>query len=66
MQTATTSWSNHLRSAIERLDLVKLEREYWDQDEFLFIPEFLPPDAIAPLLEDVERLAPRTPSPTSG
>ena len=59
MQTATLSLSAQLRSAIQRLNLARLEEEYWGQDECLFIPEFLPPATITPLLEDVERLAPQ-------
>ena len=35
-----------------------LEREYWEQDEFLFIPRFLPPAAVGALLDDVRRLEP--------
>ncbi|OGL16286.1 MAG: 2OG-Fe(II) oxygenase [Candidatus Rokubacteria bacterium RIFCSPLOWO2_12_FULL_71_19] len=40
------------------MDVAALEREYWEQDEFLFIPEALPPEAVGRLLEDVERLEP--------
>ena len=28
--------------AVKRLDLDRLSREYWDQNEFLYIPQFLP------------------------
>ncbi|MCX5723355.1 MAG: hypothetical protein NTX84_02320 [Nitrospirae bacterium] len=28
--------------AVKRLDVEQLSREYWDQNEFLFIPQFLP------------------------
>ena len=28
--------------AIERLDFDRLSREYWDQNEFLVVPQFLP------------------------
>ena len=27
--------------AVKRLDLDRLSREYWDQNEFLFVPQFL-------------------------
>ena len=30
------------RRAVRALDEARLQREYWDQDEFLFVPEFLP------------------------
>jgi len=45
--------------AVSVLDLAALEREYREQDEFLFLPRFLPPPALARLLEDVARLEPR-------
>lgn len=44
--------------ALARLDVAALEREYWEQDEFLFIPEALPPETVGRLLEDAERLEP--------
>ena len=49
-------------AAIERalavLPVEALERQYWEQDEFLFIPDAVPRETVAPLLEDVERLEP--------
>jgi hypothetical protein len=47
-----------LDEALAALDLPGLEREYREQDEFLFLPRFLPPTAVAWLLEDVKRLEP--------
>lgn len=44
--------------ALARLDLAGLQREYREQDEFLFVPDFLPASTVARLLEDVERLEP--------
>jgi len=44
--------------AVGALDEARLQREYWDQDEFLFVPEFLPPAVVERLLEDVSRLEP--------
>jgi hypothetical protein len=44
--------------AVSTLDLPALSRTYWAQDEFLFVPGFLGPEAIAPLLADVEVLEP--------
>lgn len=29
-------------AAVKRLDVDRLSSEYWDQNEFLFIPQFLP------------------------
>jgi hypothetical protein len=44
--------------AVAALDVAALEREYWDQDEFVFLPRFLPAETVARLLEDVARLEP--------
>ena len=44
--------------AVRALDEARLQREYWDQDEFLFVPEFLSPAVVERLLEDVSRLEP--------
>ena len=59
MNPVTTSLSREVERAVAGLDVARLEREYWDQDEFLFIPRFLRPDALTPLLGDVGRLEPR-------
>jgi hypothetical protein len=47
-----------IAEAVARLDLPRLQREYWDQDEFLFLPDVLPGATVARLLEDVRRLEP--------
>jgi hypothetical protein len=47
-----------LERVLAALDLPALERQYWEQGEFLFLPRFLPEDAVARLLEDVARLEP--------
>jgi hypothetical protein len=44
--------------AVRALDEARLQREYWAQDEFLFLPDFLPPAVVDRLLEDVEHLEP--------
>jgi len=44
--------------AVAGLDLAALESTYREQGEFLFLPRFLPPDSVARLLADVDRLAP--------
>ena len=59
MNPVTTSLGREVERAVSGLDVARLEREYWDQDEFLFIPRFLRPDALTPLLGDVGRLEPR-------
>lgn len=47
-----------IERALGALDVERLEREYWEQDEFVFVPGFLPRETVARLLEDVERLTP--------
>lgn len=50
--------SMEIQSAIGRLNFEQIQKEYLEQDEFVFIPEFLSPSVITPLFEDVERLSP--------
>jgi hypothetical protein len=45
-----------IERAVRALDEARVQREYWEQDEFLFLPQFLPPAVVERLLEDVERL----------
>ena len=40
--TCTSSVTETVERAIAALDLDRLERDYWDQNEFLYIPQFLP------------------------
>lgn len=58
MTLDTPTFTAEVDAAIDRLDAAALEREYWAQDEFLFIEEFLPASVIGPLLDDVRRLEP--------
>ena len=41
-QSMVSSFVEAVDQAIERLDFDRLSREYWDQNEFLFVPQFLP------------------------
>jgi hypothetical protein len=41
-QACASSVTEAVQRAIAALDLDRLEREYWDQNEFLYIPQFLP------------------------
>jgi hypothetical protein len=50
--------SSEIARAVLALDEARLQREYWEQDEFLFLPAFLPPAVVERLLEDVEKLEP--------
>ena len=56
--TAPPSIADAIEGAVRSLDEARLQREYWDQDEFLFVAEFLPPAAVEQLLGDVGRLEP--------
>jgi hypothetical protein len=58
MTLDTPTFTTEVDAAIDRLDAAALEREYWAQDEFLFIEQFLPASVIGPLLDDVRRLEP--------
>lgn len=55
---APPSIADAIEGAVRALDEARLHQEYWDQDEFLFVPEFLPPAVVERLLEDVGRLEP--------
>ena len=37
-----SSVTEAVEQAVARLDFDRLSREYWDQNEFLYIPQFLP------------------------
>ena len=56
MSPETGSLAAEIDAALDRLDAAGLRREYWAQDEFLFIERFLPPAAVGALLDDVRRL----------
>jgi hypothetical protein len=40
-QSMVSSFVEAVDQAIERLDFDRVSREYWDQNEFLFVPQFL-------------------------
>lgn len=50
--------SADIERAVAALDPAALQKEYWAQDEFLFIPQFLAAAALGPLMADVEQLEP--------
>ena len=58
MAPETQALTAEIDAALDRLDAARLAREYWEQDEFLFIERFLPPSAVGPLLDDARRLEP--------
>ena len=41
-QSLVGSFVDRVDEAVKQLDLDRVSREYWDQNEFLFIPQFLP------------------------
>lgn len=47
-------WTGTVSETVERavaaLDLDRLERDYWEQNEFLYIPEFLPREFVETML----------------
>ena len=47
MSTAVLgSVSEATEQAVARLDVDRAHREYWDQNEFIVIPQFLPRDFV--------------------
>lgn len=40
-QLTAGSFVESVDDAVKRLDLDRVSRDYWDQNEFLFIPQFL-------------------------
>jgi hypothetical protein len=55
---APPSVADGIEGAVRALDEARLQKEYWDQDEFLLVPDFLPPPVVERLLADVGRLEP--------
>jgi hypothetical protein len=49
-QACTSSVTETVERAVSALDLDRLERDYWAQNEFLYIPEFLPRDFVEAML----------------
>ncbi|HKW96015.1 MAG TPA: 2OG-Fe(II) oxygenase [Methylomirabilota bacterium] len=58
MTPETGAFTAEIDAALDRLDRDALAREYWAQGEFLFIPRFLPPEAVGVLRDDARRLEP--------
>jgi hypothetical protein len=48
------------RRAIAALDVEALTQQFREQNEFVFIERFLPPDAVAAMVEEARRLLPGT------
>ena len=38
--------AEEMAQALAKLDFHRLHQEYWDQNEFLFIPQFLPREVV--------------------
>lgn len=59
-ETSTKSIAEVIEQAVAALDFEQLRREYWDQNEFLFLKGFLPRDmAVEVFAAQAERLKPR-------
>lgn len=46
MPVATDHIADEIAAALRRVDRDRLRRDYWEQNEFLFIPQFLPRDVV--------------------
>jgi alkylated DNA repair dioxygenase AlkB len=55
---ATGSIADHVATAVAALDVDAIRAQYWAQDEFVTLPGWLPPAAVAPLVAEVERARP--------
>jgi hypothetical protein len=52
-------WSDKLAGALSRLSFDNIAREYWEQDEFVFVPNALPQSLIDELVAEYRSLGPR-------
>ncbi|MBI4657568.1 MAG: 2OG-Fe(II) oxygenase [Verrucomicrobia bacterium] len=48
-----------IRAAVAKLDWPRLEHEYWEQDEFLYLNNFLPPEVLRVWEQELTTLRPR-------
>jgi hypothetical protein len=49
---------DRLGEAIAELDEQDMHRAYWNQNEFLFLPAFIPPTVVEPCLREIEQVEP--------
>ncbi|MBI4400496.1 MAG: 2OG-Fe(II) oxygenase [Nitrospirae bacterium] len=56
MQNLTVSVEQSVQDAIDGLDLERVRRAYWDQNEFVFLERILPLEAVDQFLSEVERV----------
>jgi len=60
METCTTKLGEAVERAVAALDQDRVRKEYWEQNEFLFLREFLPKSVVQDVLvPEVERLRPQ-------
>jgi hypothetical protein len=58
-EACASSVTEAVERAVSALDLDRLERDYWDQNEFLYIPQFLPREFVdAELTSQAQALKP--------
>jgi alkylated DNA repair dioxygenase AlkB len=57
--TSTGATLSAVERALAELDAAAIETAFREQDEFVFIENFLPSSALLPLLRDVDQLEPR-------
>ncbi|HEU5324180.1 MAG TPA: 2OG-Fe(II) oxygenase, partial [Methylomirabilota bacterium] len=58
-EPAVTAVADEVEGALARLDVAAARRTYWEQDEFLCLPHWLPPALVARMVEEVERVRPQ-------
>lgn len=58
--TSTVELAQAVEQAVAALDVERIMREYWEQDEFVYLPKFLPAPIVQEhLVPQVDRLRPR-------
>ena len=58
MSDATTSVTETVAQALERVDMDALRRAYWEQSEFVYLERWLPAGLVERMLAEVERVRP--------
>src|SRR5438874_4927213 len=53
-----TAVADTVARALESVDVAAVRRAYWEQNEFVYLERWLPPDLVARLVAEVERVRP--------
>ena len=53
-----TAVADTVARALESVDVAAVRRAYWEQNEFVYLERWLPPDLVARMVAEVERVRP--------